>query len=330
MRQVSKNNQKVLITGGCGFIGTNLVEYLLEKTNWKINILDNLSTGDFKNLKKIKNFSKKRISFLKGDIRNKKDIEKVIKGCDFVVNLAAQTGVISSQDNPLEDASINILGIIKFLEESRKFKIEKFLQASSAAPLGEQKMPLNENKVPKPLSPYGASKLAGEGYCSAFSASFGLNTVVLRISNVYGPFSKSKESVISNFVKSILEGKSVIIYGDGKQTRDFIYVKDVCEVIYLSLIKKLPHNFELFQIGTDKETSINNLFEIIKKEFERRGNKVKEPIYKPERKGEIRRNYADITKVKKILGFKPKTRLQQGIKKTIDWFKHSLKEFKEV
>ena len=319
----NKQKAKVLVTGGCGFIGSNLVELLLKKTNWKINILDNLSTGDFKNLKRIKNYSEKRIFFLKGDIRNKEDIKKAIKGCSFIVNLAAQTGVVPSQKKPLEDAEVNILGLINLLEISREKKIKRFIQASSAAPLGEQKMPLNEKKVPRPLSPYGASKLAGEGYCSAYSGSFNLNTVALRFSNVYGPFSNLKESAVHKFIKQILKRKSITIYGDGKQTRDFVYVEDICEGIFLSLIKNLPDNFELFQLGTGKETSVNDLFKIIKKEFESRNCEVKKPLFRQERKGDIKRNYADIGKAGKILSFCPKTKLKEGIAKTVSAYKNN-------
>jgi len=320
MEKTFKNKHKVLITGGCGFVGLNLVKHLLERTNWKINVLDNLSTNRLESLNKIRKSSKKRINFFKGDIRNKKDIEKAIRGCDFLVHLAAQTGVIPSQKNPEEDAFINIIGTINLLKIAIKRKIKKFVFISSAAPLGNQKMPLNEKKIPQPLSPYGASKLAGEAYCSAFSASFGLKTTVLRASNIYGPFSDNKESIIANFIKRILRHKPVIIYGLGKQTRDFIYVKDVCEAIYLSLIKKLPHGFEVFQIGTGQETSIGQLFRLIKEEFEKRGYNVQKPIYKPERKGEVKRSYTDISKARKFLGFKPKIKLTTGIQNTIEWF----------
>jgi UDP-glucose 4-epimerase len=310
---------KILITGGAGFIGSNLIEYLLEKTDWQINILDDLSVGDIDNFKRINNFSKKRVHFLKGDIRNKKDVFKIIKDCDFVVNLAAQTGVIPSQKNPFEGVGINITGLINLLEASRENKIKKFIHISSGAPLGNQKVPFDEKKVPSPLSLYGASKLAGEGYCSAYSACFGLNIVVLRFASVYGPFSSHKQSVTHSFIKDILEGKQVIIYGKGDQTRDFLYVKDACHSIFLALTKPLANNFEIFQIGNAKETSVNDLFRLIKEEIEKNGYKVRNPIYKKERKGEIKRNYFDIKKAKRILGLRPEVNLAAGLKKTIEF-----------
>jgi len=322
MRKIFKQKQKILVAGGCGFIGVNLVEYLLRKTDWEINILDNLSTGDLNNLKRIKNFSQRRISFFKGDIRNKKDVEKAIKGCDFLVNLAAQTGVIPSLKKPLEGAEINILGAINLLEAAKKKGVRKFIHASSGAALGDQETPLDEKKIPLPLSPYGASKLAGEGYCSAYSDFSKLKTVALRFSNVYGPLANLKESVVPKFIKQVLKGKPLTIYGDGKQTRDFIYVDDVCQALLLTLRKELPNNFELFQLGTNKETSINDLYKIIKKEFEKRNYKIKKAVFKKEKKGEIRRNYANISKAKRLLGFRPATDLKKGIAKTADWFKN--------
>src|SRR4030042_6398950 len=142
---------KILITGGCGFIGVNLVDYLLKKTNWQINILDNLSVGKVEDLKTISKNYHQRVKFFKGDIRNNKDIEKAIDNCHYLIHLAAQTGVIPSQKDPLQDAEINVFGTLNLLETSRKKRLEKFILASSAAPLGEQKPPLDERKIPPPI-----------------------------------------------------------------------------------------------------------------------------------------------------------------------------------
>jgi UDP-glucose 4-epimerase len=317
--------RKILIIGGCGFIGVNLAQYLLDRTDKKINILDNLSTGSFNNLKRIKNYSAERISFFKGDIRKKEDIQKAIKGCYWAINLAAQTGVEQSLINPVIGAQINVLGVINLLEVCKNNRVERFIQASSGACLGQQKMPVDEKKVPNPLSPYGASKLAGEGYCSAYSGSFGLKTIVLRFSNVYGPFSNLKESAVHKFIKQIFKKSPVVIYGNGKQTRDFIYIKDICKAIFLSLKNKTENNFELFQIGSGKETSINDVFELIKKEFEKRGYIVKKPVFKPARKGEVKRNFTKISKAKKALSFYPSIGIKEGIAKTIEWYKQNYK-----
>ena len=280
---------KVLITGGCGFIGSNLVEFLLQNSDWSINVLDNLSEGKIEDIEKLDNFSN-RCTFFKGDIRNKEDVKKALEGCDFVVNLAAQVGVIPSVEDPSFDADINIMGTINLLNACVEKKIKRFVQASSAAPLGDQEMPMHEKKVPQPLSPYGASKLATESYCSAFAASYGLNAIALRFSNVYGPKSYNKGSVIPLFIKHILNGETCTIFGDGKQTRDLLYVTDVCNGIYFALTKKLKNNFELIQLATGKETSMNELFAVIKQEFEKHNKSVNDAKYAPARPGEIIRD----------------------------------------
>ena len=306
-------NNKILVTGGCGFIGTNLVKYLAENTNWEIIILDNLSSGK---KEYIENISDTKINLIQGDIRNKKDVKKAISDCDYVVNLAAQVGVIPSIKNPLLDMDVNVKGTINLLEESVKNNVKRFVQASSAAPLGKQEMPLNETKIPRPLSPYGASKLAGEGYCSAFSGSYNLSTVVLRFSNVYGIYSDMKGSVIPLFIRQILDKKTLTIYGDGKQTRDFIYVSDICQGIFLGLTQDLNKS-SLFQLGTGQETSIKKLVEYLKEIF----SKDISFDYATQREGEIYQNYTSIEKAKKELGFKPEISLKKGLEKTIEWFK---------
>ncbi len=315
----------VLVTGGCGFIGTNLIDHLLKFSDRKIKVLDNLSAGKIKYLKHIKNYDEKRVDFIKGDIRDQDDFSKILKDCATVFHLAAQTGVIPSVESPLEDAEINIIGTINLLEKSVNYDIERFIIASSAAPLGEQEMPIHENKVPEPSSPYGASKLAGEGYCSAYSASHGLKTVALRFSNVYGPNSWHKGSVIAQFIKQILDGERPVIYGDGDQTRDFIHTEDISQALYLAAYKDLTQDFELLQVGTGRETSINELYNDIKKIMSKKDIDVPEPEYVKERPGEIYKNYTDISKIRDLLGYEPKIDLEEGLEQTIDWF---LKNYK--
>jgi UDP-glucose 4-epimerase len=309
---------KVLITGGCGFIGSNLVKYLLDKTNWEIHVLDNLSKGKLEHLIDLDDFES-RVSFFKGDIVNIEDIYQAIKGCRYAINLAAQTGVIESIKDPFMDEKINIFGTINLLKASIDNKVEKFIQASSAAAVGKQKMPLNESQFPKPISPYGASKLASECYCRVFSNLFKLKTVVLRFSNVYGPKSYKKSSVIPKFIKHILKNKNLVVYGNGNQTRDFIYVEDVCLGIYLSLIKNLE-TFELVQLGTGKETSINSLINIFKDLIRSYDIKLPVIINSNPRTGELLKNYSDITKAKELLGFSIKRDLKEGLNETFKWY----------
>ncbi len=314
----------VLITGGAGFIGLNLVDYILKKKNYKIIVLDNLSSGNSGLLKKIvednglifnKKFSPdKNFLFIKADIRDK-NLDNIFERTDFVVHLAAQTGVIPSIENPFKDAEINIIGTLNLLTLSVKHNIKKFIFASSAAPLGEQNPPLDESKIPSPLSPYGASKLAGEGYCKAFYGSFGLETVIFRFSNVYGIYSYHKGSVVAEFYKRIIRGKPIYVYSDGNQTRDFIFAEDLAEVI-VKTFEKNNIGGEIFQLGTGVETSVNQLVSYIR-DITGYNFKVE---YKSERKGEIRRNYSSIEKAKKILGFEPEYDLKMGLKLTYNWF----------
>ncbi len=314
--------ERLLITGGCGFIGTNLIEYLLDRTDVDINVLDDLSQGKIEYLKSVEGYSEDRIKFIEGDVRNEEDVSAALENCEKVIHLAAQTDVIDSVEDPQNDADINIMGTINLLNESVESSVKRFVFASSAAPLGEQDMPIHEDKVPQPLAPYGASKLAGEGYCSAYAGSFGIKTVALRFSNVYGPKSWHKGSVVSKFIKQILEGETPIIYGDGDQTRDFIHTKDISKALHLSSVQDLESRFELFQIATGKETTINELYSKLKKKLEEKGLAVPEVRYAEEREGEIYRNYADISKAERELNYRPGVTLEEGLEETIDWFLH--------
>jgi len=311
---------RVLVTGGCGFVGTNLVEFILKKSDWDVKVLDNLSQGKLDYLKAVDEFSDQRVDFIKGDIRDEDHVEEAIKNCDYVIHLAAQTSVIDSIEKPKEDAEINIMGTINLLEKAVDEDVKRFILASSAAPLGEQEMPIHEEKVPQPLSPYGASKLACEGYCSAFSGSHSLATIALRFSNVYGPKSWHKGSVVAKFIKQILDGETPIIYGDGEQTRDFIHTEDISRALYLSCTEDLESDFELLQIATGEETSIDELYSLLKMKLEEKDIDVPEPKYGEKREGEIYRNYADISKAEEILDYFPEVSIEDGIEETIDWF----------
>lgn len=308
----------ILITGGCGFIGTNLVKYLANK-GYQIRILDDLSAGKEENLRELQSQDSRltTITLIVDDIRNRDVVSQTVKGADAVVHLAAHASVADSLENPEETWDINVSGTLNLLEACRQNGVEKFIFASSSAMLGEQVLPVDETKVPKPLSPYGASKLAGEALCSAYCHSFGLKTISLRFGNCYGPYSEHKSSVIAGFVKRAKEGEPLIIYGDGNQTRDFVHIDDVCQAIYLSLTipdsgLSTPGSYgEAFQIASGGETTINELVEVIK-EVTGRNLPI---IHKPERQGDIKRNYANISKARAMLGFEPKVELKEGLKK---------------
>jgi UDP-glucose 4-epimerase len=325
---------KVLITGGCGFIGVNLVKFLSEM-GFTVRVVDNLSVGKNEYLKALS--LPKPPQLIVEDIRNKEAMDEAVNGMDAVVHLAAHTSVVESLENPEEDWDINVNGTLNVLEACRRNGVEKFIFASSNAVVGEQEPPIDETVIPRPLSPYGASKLAGEALCSTYYHSFGLKTTSLRFANCYGPFSDHKSSVISRFIDWAKEGKPLIIYGDGNQTRDFVHANDVCQAIYLALTGIAPTQVaqqseiaqgslpltdsygEVFQIASGVETSINELArlmaDIVRDSAPSSGGSQLKVIHEPERVGEIRKNYSNIAKARKVLGFKPKVELHQGLQR---------------
>ena len=323
-----------LITGGCGFLGTSLIKKLIEfDKNVNIRVIDNLSVGSLNDLNQVCKFHELNKSDLKdspngvelviGDILDAELANYVSMGCDVIVHFAANTGVGPSVDNPRLDMSSNIIGTLNYLEAARKNKIFRFIFASSSAPIGEVNPPIHEELAPHPVSPYGASKLAGEGYCSAYKKTFGINTVALRFGNVYGPGSIHKSSVVAKFIQKALSGNKLEIYGDGNQTRDFLYVDDLIEAVMLS-IKKNNIGGEIFQVATNSETTINELTEILVNELSQHGIKnIKLQKISP-RIGDVKRNYSDTSKSKKLLGWQSRTKLKDGISRTVSYFINKL------
>ncbi len=299
---------KILITGGAGFVGANLVRLLL-KEKYQIRVLDNFSTGKRDNLNGLD------LEIVQGDIRDEGKVAQILSGIDGVVHLAAQTGVPGSLADPRRDCEVNVVGTLNMLEASRKAGVRKFVFASSNAPLGRQQPPATEEKAPLPMSPYGASKLAGEGYCLAYHGSWGLGTIILRFANLYGPYSAHKDSVVAKFFKDIVATGSITIDGDGRQTRDFIYVGDLCRAVKLALESDISG--EVFQIATGVETSIHQLAELVRQVV---GRDI-EMAQAPARQGDIDKNYSAITKAREVLGWEPKVGLEEGLEETWGWFR---------
>ncbi len=303
-------NKRVLITGGFGFIGTNLIRKMLPE-GYEVRVIDDLSTGNRDFLEGM------QYKFFQGDIRDREILEEALDGVDLVVHLAGHTNVIESIENPMHDLEINVLGTLNLLQVSLKRGIKRFVLASSNAPLGDQEPPVDESQVPHPLSPYGASKLACEGYCAAFHGGYGLETVVLRFANVYGSYSTHKTSVVAKFIRHALRGEPIVIYGDGKQTRDFVHVEDLCHAIILSTQKRVGG--ELFNIASGIETSVLELVDTIREA----SGKDFEVKFEPARRGEILRNYASIEKARDLLGYDPQVRLPEGVKECYEWFRRN-------
>lgn len=321
-----------LITGGCGFIGTSLIARLLmdKDTKHNIRILDNLSTGKRKDLSSITTFSEienignlsdsvDNVELIVGDILNEDIAIKITKNIDVIVHLAANTGVGPSVKNPRQDCYTNVIGVFNYLDAARINKVPRFIFASSGAPAGEVNPPIHEELPPHPASPYGASKLAGEGYCCAYFKSFGIDTVMLRFGNVYGPGSIHKNSVVAKFIRQALSGETLVVYGDGLQTRDFIYIDDLIDaLISSSHLDKIGG--EAFQIASGMETTIlemvDNLINIMK-DYGIEDIKV---IKREPRIGDVKRNYSDTTKAKKRLNWEPKVNQIEGLSKTVEYF----------
>ena len=307
-----------LITGGCGFIGTNLVKNILEEDGHTIRILDNLSVGTRQDLERV--CSLKEIEFIEGDILDASQMVAAAKDIDVIVHLAANTGVAPSVEDPRGDCLTNVIGTLNCLEAARSNQVKRFVFASSGAPVGECEPPIHENIVPRPVSPYGASKLAGEGYCSAFFRSFGIETVALRFGNVYGEYSARKESVVAKFIKCLMNNRPLEIYGDGSQTRDFIYIQDLVHAVRRAAVADGVGG-EIFQIATHTEKTVKELAHIIVEQYkkERAGGDIV-VNYSEKRVGDVQRNFSDTSKARKILGWTSETQLETGIGKTIQWF----------
>ena len=303
---------KVLVTGGAGFIGSNIVDLLIEK-GYDVSVVDDLSTGRKENLNP-------EARFYKTDITDPSLKDVFIKEKpEYVIHEAAQINVRKSITDPAFDARINILGSLNLIECCRKYNVKKTLYASSGGAIyGEPvKLPADENHQIRPLCPYGASKYSVENYLYINKKTYGLDYVALRYANVYGPRQDplGEAGVVAIFMNKMLLGETPSIFGDGEQTRDFVYVKDVAAANLLALENKTK-NTE-YNIGTGKETAVNELYDQIKKILPAK----KEAVHVDAVPGEVRRIYLDISRAQKELNWKPKTNLAAGLKETAEHLK---------
>ena len=298
--------EKVLITGGSGFIGSHVVDKFIAN-NYEVVVVDNLVTGNYKNI------DGKKITFVNEDIRNIKNLEEIFVNnkISHVIHMAAQVSVSASVENIKYDAEENIIALINILELSKKYGIKKVLFSSTAAVYGiPEEVPSKESNKTSPLSPYGLSKLVGEEYLKMYSKLFGVNYVILRYANVYGPRQSAhgEAGVVSIFNDKIKENSDIFIEGDGNQTRDFVYVKDVANANYLCTVEDVKN--EILNVSTNTEISIVNLFNTMKKY----SGYEKEAHHKEERIGDIRHSKLDNSKLKSLTSWEPKFDLENGLK----------------
>ncbi len=303
---------KILVTGGAGFIGSHIVDALIERGH-DVVIVDNLSTGKRENINK-------KARFYNIDIRDK-NLEKIFarEKPSIVNHHAAQINVRLSVENPIRDIETNGIGMINLLECSKKYNVKKFIFASIGGAIYEEgKLPVSESSPLHPISPYGITKVLGEMYLDFYNKTYNLNYTSLRYSNVYGPRQnfEGEAGVVAIFSNMILKRQTPIVYGDGLQERDFVYVGDVVD----ANLKAIENNNALnnsFNISTCKGTNVNAIFALIKKHTDYIGGK----IHTRPKKGEIRRIFLSYDKAKKLLGWQPSVSLEEGIKKTIEWYR---------
>lgn len=303
---------KVLVTGGAGFIGSHVVDRLVNE-GYAIRVLDNLSTGKLDNIQS--HLRSGKVDFVKGDIRNVLKVSESLDGVSYVIHMAALVSVPLSIENPNSTFDINLLGTLNLLRSSIAKCIDKFVFISSCAVCGDpESLPVTEQARPNPISPYAESKLIGERYCLGFSERQLLQSVVLRFFNVYGPRQGINDysGVITRFIDRCKHGLPLTIYDDGSQTRDFVNVRDVAEAVLASI--KCKTDGEVFNIGSGKPTSISALAKTII----RLTGKETRVYYEKPRAGDIKDSYADITKAKTLLGYTPKVSLKDGLQALLE------------
>ena len=299
---------RVLVTGGAGFIGSHLVKVLLRAGHF-VRVLDNFSTGSMDNIVDVA----RDVEIVVGDVRDYSVVEKCVRGVDVVIHLAALIDVAESIERPDLYFEVNVIGTHNIAKACRGVNVLIF--ASSSSVYGDPlKIPIPEDHLLSPRSPYAASKAAGEALIQAFSSIYGYRPIILRIFNVYGPKqSRAYAGVVIEFIRRVLRREPPIIYGDGEQTRDFIHISDVIDAIMKAM--SIERARGVFNIGSGKAVTINQLAKLILKTLNREDLK---PVYAPPRPGDIKHSIADITKSRKILGFEPKISLEEGIKTLIN------------
>lgn len=312
---------KLLVTGGAGFIGSNLVEHLLARQDIQlVRVLDNLSTGSLKNINEFE--SDPRFQFIEGDIRDVETCMKACEGVDLISHQAALGSVPRSINDPLTTNEVNITGTLNIFNAAKENKAKRIVYAASSSTYGDHPgLPKVEDKIGNPLSPYAVTKYVNELYASVYARVYGLELIGLRYFNVFGPKQNPAgpyAAVIPLFIKAVLDNEPPVINGDGEHSRDFTYVSNA---VYANEVALFTENKEavnqVYNVAVGERTSLNQLFEMIK---EVAGSDLA-PKYGAERKGDVKHSLADITKARELLGYDPKTTIEEGLKKTFEWYR---------
>ena len=312
--------ERVLVTGGAGFIGSHLARELVAK-NYVVRILDNFASGDPANLEGLQ----RKTEFMEGDVRNAVACRNACRNVDRVYHLAALVSAPQSALDPVQTDAVNNGGTLNLLLAARDYNVKRFVFGSSCAVYGEAALfPTPETALPAPTSPYGLQKLTGEHYCRIFTRLYGLETVSLRYSHIYGPrqnVNGADAAVIPKFFAQLLKGESPTVFGDGEQTRDFCFVKDAVAASLLAAETSNPKALgSVFNIGSGKQTTINELL----KQIQNLTGAETAPQRSDERPGDIRHSCADIMRAKEILGYAPKITLRAGLKETFAFYARTL------
>jgi len=306
---------RYLVTGGAGFIGSNIVDELLRRGQHVV-VLDDLSSGKEENLAGVR----PKIDFRAGSITDLATVQSVCRGVDYVIHLAARTSVPKSVQNPIESNFVNIDGTLNVLVAARDAKVRRFVFAASSSAYGETPtLPKVETMRPDPISPYGVTKFVGELYAQVFGRVYGLENACVRYFNVFGPRqdpTSQYSGVLSRFMLAVLKGEPPTIYGDGEQTRDFTYIDNVVDVTLRACDAK-DVSGKVFNGGTGARISLNEVVELLGRIT---GKKI-ESKYEPLRKGDIRDSQADISLARKGLGYQPVVYFEEGLRRTWDWYK---------
>ncbi len=313
-------DKKILITGGAGFIGSNIVDYLVSINHPSVTVLDNLQTGYLSNIEA----HLQKINFIKADITNFEECLKATKNCDVILHQAALGSVPRSIENPLDTHNTNVTGFINILEAARQNKVKRFVYASSSSVYGDDSnLPKVEEKVGNPLSPYAVSKKTNELYAHVFANLYKIEIIGLRYFNVFGPKQNPTgpyAAVIPIFINNILNNKAPSIFGDGTNRRDFTYVDNVVQANILAATSQNKYALnQVFNVAFGSTKSVNDLYAFIKQKLSSQIS----ASYLPPRVGEIKDSFASIKKANELLNYNPTVNLEDGIEKTINWYKQN-------